>query len=58
MILLCKEGEAPPEVVVVLSWQFLQEYSELRQLLCQVFFPTRKLVLVEHARKPDQGTNG
>lgn len=42
MILWCKEGEAPPEVVVVLGWQFLQKYSELLQLLWQVFFPTRK----------------
>lgn len=36
------KGTAPPEVIVVLRRQFLQKYSELLQLLWQVFFPTKK----------------
>lgn len=49
-ILWCNKGEAPPEVIVVLRWQFLQKYSQLLQLLWQVFFSTKKdLVLDELA---------
>lgn len=40
-------GQYPPEVVVVFSRQFLKEYFELLQLLCQVFFPAIKDIVLK-----------
>lgn len=40
-------SQYPPEVVVVFSRQFLKEYSELLQLLGQVFLPAIKEIVLK-----------